>query len=130
MKISEIAKTKQRHGKQLYHLIYTLFIVNWFLMPCENKGNTCNHDIISNSIKRGELAIENVPPDEGRLVKFPWAPLDSGSFSKIDPHRAGRFNSYNSPLFMLLLIISPLSSLDAGKLLRSERVEQYPFQCL
>ena len=33
MKISEIAKTKQRHGKQLYHLIYTpLFIVNWFLM--------------------------------------------------------------------------------------------------
>jgi hypothetical protein len=28
MKISEIAKTKQRHGKQLYHLIYTLFIVN------------------------------------------------------------------------------------------------------
>ena len=33
MKISEIAKlAKQRHGKQLYHLIYTLFIVNWFLM--------------------------------------------------------------------------------------------------
>ena len=29
MKISEIAKTKQRHGKQLYH---TLFIANWFLM--------------------------------------------------------------------------------------------------
>ena len=24
-----------------------------------------------NSIKRGELAIENVPSDEGRLVKFP-----------------------------------------------------------
>jgi hypothetical protein len=47
-------------------------------MPCENNGNTRNHDIISNSIKRGELAIENVPPDERRLVKFPWAPLDSG----------------------------------------------------
>jgi hypothetical protein len=31
-KISEIDKIKQRHGKQLYHLIYALFIVNWFLM--------------------------------------------------------------------------------------------------
>ena len=53
-------------------------------MPCENKGNTRarNHDIISNSIKRGELAIENVPPDEGRLVKFPWAPLDLGHLVK------------------------------------------------
>jgi hypothetical protein len=38
MKISEIAKTKQRHGKQLYHLIYTLFIVNWFLMALREQG--------------------------------------------------------------------------------------------
>jgi hypothetical protein len=37
---------------------------------------------LGNSIKRGELAIENVPPDEGRLVKFPWAPLDSGHLVK------------------------------------------------
>ena len=60
-----------------------------------------------NSIKSGELAIKNVPPDEGRLVKFPWAPLDSGHLVKFllndpnraapkgillnDPHRAGRF---------------------------------------
>jgi hypothetical protein len=32
-------------------------------------------------IKRSELAIENVPPDEGRFVKFLWAPLDDQNHS-------------------------------------------------
>jgi hypothetical protein len=63
----------------------------------ENKGNTRNHDIISNSIKRGELAIENVPSDgglrpSGILLNDPHRAAPKGILLN-NPHRAGRFNS-------------------------------------
>jgi hypothetical protein len=62
MKISESAKTKQRHEKQLYHLIYQLLIVNKHI-------NSSNASINKDAIKI-QTITHNITFSCTRFVAF------------------------------------------------------------